>query len=111
MSGLNPVVYRPGNRRGGNKSMASKRILMYTRTGCEDSDAAREFLRAHHIQFEEVNIEENQEAMGLVRSVNEGKQRTPTFNVEDRVFHCSHFDPQTLARELGLLNAGQSKPQ
>ena len=91
--------------------MTLKRILMYTRPGCEDSDAAREFLRAHHITFDEVNIEENREALEFVMSVNEGKERTPTFNVEGRVFHCSHFDPQKLARELGLLNGGQSKPQ
>ena len=91
--------------------MSFKRILMYTKPDCEDSDSAREFLKTHHIQFEEVNLEENPEAMGFVMSVNEGKQRTPTFNVEGRIFHCSHFDPEKLARELGLPVAGQLRPQ
>ncbi len=86
--------------------MTPKRIVMYSRPGCEDSDAAREFLKAHHLDFEEVNIENNREAMEFVMSVNEGKKRTPTFNVEGRTFHCSHFDPRKLARELGLPNAG-----
>jgi glutaredoxin len=67
--------------------MTLKRVLMYTRPGCEDSDAAREFLKMHHIQFEEVNIEENPEAMGFVMRVNEGRQRTPTFNFGGRTFH------------------------
>jgi glutaredoxin len=83
---------------------------MYTRARCEDSDAAREFLRKHHICFEEEDIDKSQEALHFVMSVNEGKQRTPTFNVHGRTFHCSHFDPQKLARELGLPNATQTKP-
>ena len=91
--------------------MAFKRIVMYTRPGCEDSDAAREFLRAHRIPFGEVNIEKNPEAMEFVMSVNEGKKRTPTFNVDGRAFHCSNFDPQKLTRELGLPNPRQSKVQ
>ncbi len=55
--------------------MTLKSILMYTKPGCEDSDAARKFLKTHHIQFEEVIIEENREAREFVRSVNKGKQR------------------------------------
>lgn len=91
--------------------MTVKPILMFTRPGCEDSDAAREFLKTRHVHFEEVNIDENREAMEFVMRVNEGKQRTPTFSVGGRTFHCSHFDPQKLARELGLPNAGESKPR
>ena len=90
--------------------MKPKRVLMYTRAGCEDSDAAREFLRKHHIRFEEEDIDKSRQALEFVMSVNEGKQRTPTFNVDGRTFHCSHFDPQKLARELDLPNAAQTKP-
>lgn len=85
--------------------MAPKRIVMYTRPGCEDSDAAREFLKQHGIPFEEVNIDESRAALEYVMSVNEGRQRTPTFSVEGRTFHCSQFDPRKLARELGLPGA------
>ncbi len=86
--------------------MAQSHVLMYTKPGCEDSDAAREFLRARQIKFEEINIEEDREAMAFVMKVNEGKQRTPTFNVDGRTFHCSQFRPEKLARELGLPEAG-----
>jgi glutaredoxin len=82
--------------------MAAKHVLMYTRPGCEDSDAAREFMKERHIRFEEVDIDKSREALDFVMSVNEGKQRTPTFNADGRTFHCSPFDPQKLARNLGL---------
>ncbi|HVB99549.1 MAG TPA: glutaredoxin family protein [Candidatus Dormibacteraeota bacterium] len=84
----------------------AKQIVMYARPGCEDSDAAREFLKRHDLSIEEVNIDENEVALKLVMSVNEGKRRTPTFEVDCRVFHCSPFDPVKLARELGLPDAG-----
>lgn len=35
-------------------------IVMYTRAGCEDSDAAQEFLKQRHIPFEEVDIDKSQ---------------------------------------------------
>ncbi len=89
--------------------MTPKRVLMYTRPGCEDSDAAREVLKKHHIRFDEVNIDASPEGLEFVMSVNEGKQRTPTFDVAGRTFHCSPFDPQKLARELGLPEAAQAE--
>jgi glutaredoxin len=75
---------------------------MYTRVGCEDSSAARDFLREQGVRFEEVDIDKNPEALAFVMSVNEGKQRTPTFDVDGHRFHCSPFDPRKVARELGL---------
>jgi mycoredoxin len=75
---------------------------MYTRIECEDSTAARDFLRERGIPFDEVDIDNNPEAVAFVMSVNEGKQRTPTFDVEGHTFHCSPFDHQKLVRELGL---------
>lgn len=82
---------------------------MYTRADCEDSDAAREFLKQHQILFEEVDIEKNREALEFVLSVNEGKRRTPTFDVDGRTFHCSQFDPRKLAREVGLADPALEK--
>lgn len=75
---------------------------MYTRVSCEDSSAARDFLRAQGVRFEEVDIDKNPEALAFVMNVNEGKQRTPTFDVDGHGFHCSPFDPRKVARELGL---------
>jgi len=85
--------------------MTPKHIVLYTRAGCEDSDAAREFLKKHRLPFEGVDIDKSQEALEFVMRSNKGKQRTPTFNVDGRTFHCSPFDPQKLSRDLGLPNA------
>lgn len=82
--------------------MKPEHIRMYTRVGCEDSNAARDFLEKQGVRFEEVDIDTNPVALEFVMSVNEGKQRTPTFEIDGHTFHCSRFDPRKLARELGL---------
>ena len=82
--------------------MKPEHIRMYTRVGCEDSNAARDFLETQGVRFEEVDIDTNPVALEFVMRVNEGKQRTPTFEVDGHTFHCSHFDPRKLAGELGL---------
>jgi glutaredoxin len=75
---------------------------MYTRVECEDSNAARDFLQERGVPFEQVTIDKNPQALAFVMSVNEGKQRTPTFDVEGHTFHCSPFDARNLIRDLGL---------
>ena len=82
--------------------MKPKRIVLYTRPGCEDSNAAKEFLKRRDLHFEEIIIDENPETLCFIKSVNEGKVRTLTLEVDRHVFHCSPFDPQMLARQLGL---------
>jgi glutaredoxin len=77
-------------------------VQMYTRVGCEDSSAARDFLRERGVPFAEVDIDKDPAALRFVTRVNEGKQRTPTFDVDGHTFHCSPFDPQKLIRELGF---------
>ena len=89
-------------------SVKPKHVRMYTRVGCEDSSAARDFLRKQGVHFEEVDIDQNPEALAFVTSVNGGKQRTPTFDVDGRTFHCSPFDPRNLVRELGLQRSGSA---
>lgn len=77
-------------------------IRIYTRCWCEDSAAAKDFLKRHNLPFEEIDIEKDAQAREFVMRVNEGKQRTPTLEVDGRVFHLSPFDEQKLRRELGL---------
>jgi len=33
---------------------------------------------------------------------NRGRRRVPTFEIDGRTFHCSPYDPNKLAFELGL---------
>ena len=82
--------------------MTGSRVRIYTRCWCEDSQAAKQFLSERGIPFDEIDIEENPEACQFVMSVNDGKQRTPTFEVDGRAFHSSPFDARELMRELQL---------
>jgi len=84
--------------------MAQHPIRLYTRSWCEDSQAAKEFLAKRQILFQEIDIEENPEAAEFVKSVNEGKERTPTIEVDGRVFHASPFDAEKFARDLGIVS-------
>jgi mycoredoxin len=80
----------------------SYRIRMYTTSSCCDCRRAKSFLREHRLSFEEVNIEEVPGAADFVISVNQGKRKVPTFEVDGRTFHCSPYDPKKLSSELGL---------
>jgi mycoredoxin len=82
--------------------MAQHHIRLYTRSWCEDSQAAKEFLAKRQILFQEIDIEENPEAAEFVKSVNEGKERTPTVEVDGRVFHASPFNAEKFACDLGI---------
>jgi len=77
-------------------------IRMYAIARCPDCRRAREFLRAHQLFFEEIDIEAHPEAAEFVKGANRGKRKVPTFDVGGRVFHCSPYDANELASNLGL---------
>jgi len=75
---------------------------MYTTSWCPDCYRAKRFLNERGVHFDEINIEQAEDAVEFVMSVNHGKRRVPTFELNGRTFHCSPFDPHKLIRELGL---------
>ncbi|MGH9434476.1 MAG: glutaredoxin family protein [Terriglobia bacterium] len=77
-------------------------IKMYTSTWCPDCWRAKHFLKQNGIPFQEINIEKVDGAVDFVIAANEGKRRVPTFDLDGRTFHCSPYDPQRLAQQLGL---------
>ena len=78
-------------------------IKMYTTTWCGDCRNAKRFLNEHGIDFEEINIEENETAADFVIRANNGKRKVPTFAVGERTFNLSPFDAKKLRAELGLI--------
>lgn len=66
------------------------------------------FLKERGVPFQEINIEKTDGAAEFVIAANSGKRCVPTFDVDGRTFHCSPYDPQKLAHELGLT-AGNAK--
>jgi mycoredoxin len=75
---------------------------MYTTRWCPDCWRAKQFLKRQGLEFEEVNIEDVPKAAEFIMSVNGGRRRVPTFEMEGRTFNWSPFDPFRLKRELGL---------
>ncbi len=86
-------------------------VRIYTTPWCSDCRRAKYFLRLHDIPFEEINIEEVPGAAERVIAVNGGLRKVPTFEVSGRFFHCSPYDPQKLAEELGLEVGQRSSPR
>jgi mycoredoxin len=82
-----------------------KRIILYSTPRCRDCHAARDFLNQHHVEYEEVNIEEEPDAAKLVMQMNKGKRSIPTFNIEGTYINCSPFTPDNrkkLAKAIGV---------
>jgi mycoredoxin len=75
---------------------------MYATNFCPDCRRAKQFMKLRQIPFEEIDIEENPDAAEFVKHANQGKRKVPTFEVNGRIFHCSPFDPEKMAQELGV---------
>lgn len=77
-------------------------IKMYTTTTCGDCRNAKRFLKEQGVAYEEINIEETEGAAEYVMSLNDGKRKVPTFEVDGRTFNLSPYDERKLRAELGL---------
>jgi mycoredoxin len=77
-------------------------ITMYTTAWCPDCRRAKTFLKERGVEYQEVNIEEEESAEEIVTKANNGKQVVPTFEVGGRYFACSPFDAEQLAAELKI---------
>lgn len=77
-------------------------IVMYTTEWCGDCRNAKRYLKELGVNFDEINIEENEPAAEFVIRANGGKRKVPTFEVDGRTFNLSPFDAKKLRTELGL---------
>jgi mycoredoxin len=75
---------------------------MYTTTWCGDCRNAKRFLNEQGVAFDEINIEEAEEAADYVMKLNDGKRKVPTFEIDGRAFNLSPYDERKLRSELGL---------
>lgn len=81
-------------------------IKMYTTTWCPDCHIAKRALTAKGLEFEEINIEQDEQAAGYVMSVNGGRRSVPTLVSGEVAHSLSGFSPQKLDQFLeaaGLL--------
>jgi mycoredoxin len=77
-------------------------ITMYSAGWCPDCWRTKRFLKERGVEFQEVNIEEDDEAEELVLRVNHGKRKIPTLKIGERYFTCSPFNAQKLADALRI---------
>jgi mycoredoxin len=77
-------------------------IKMYTTTWCGDCRTAKRFLKEQGIAYEEIDIEQTEGAAEYVMSINNGKRKVPTFELDGRAFNLSPFNERKFREELGL---------
>jgi len=63
--------------------MPETKIIVYGTTWCGDCRRARRFLQNHQIEYDWINIDQDQEAEAYVREVNHGNRSVPTIVFPD----------------------------
>ncbi|MFC3862407.1 glutaredoxin domain-containing protein [Deinococcus antarcticus] len=79
-------------------------IKMYTTSWCPDCHAAKRALTSKGLEFEEINIEQDEQAAEFVMSVNGGRRSVPTLVSGEVAHSLSGFRPQKL--DAFLAEAG-----
>ncbi len=77
-----------------------KRIVIYTTSWCRDCRAAKTFLRARGVPFEEVDIETSPDAAAIVMKLNDGMRKVPTLDIEGTIVSGDQFDPSRFEKDL-----------
>ena len=89
-----------GARSGEKNDDMGRRIVMYTTSWCPDCRAARKFLRAKGLPYEEVDIDTNADAAGIVMALNDGMRKVPTLDIEGKIVSGDKFDPSRFEKDL-----------
>jgi mycoredoxin len=76
-------------------------VKMYTTTWCPDCRNAKSFLNSRGIAYTEINVDDDPSAAELVKTINDGKRKVPTFVVGDDAFHNSPFSLQLMEEKFG----------
>ena len=77
-----------------------KRIVIYTTAWCPDCRAAKKFLQAKNLAYEEIDIEKNPEAAAIVMKLNDGMRKVPTLDIEGTVVSGDQFNPSRFEKDL-----------
>jgi glutaredoxin len=77
-------------------------ITMYSAGWCPDCRRVKNFLKERGVEFQEVDIDQDEESEELVLRVNSGRRKVPTLKIGERYFACSPFNAQKLADELRI---------
>ena len=79
-------------------------VKVYGADWCEDTRRAREFLDRLGVQYQYVNVEQDESAAAWVREQNGGEERKPTVDIAGQVLSTPTGHELTSAlRERGLM--------
>jgi glutaredoxin len=79
-------------------------VKVYGADWCEDTQHAREFLDRLGVQYQYVNIEQDESAAAWVREHNDGRERKPTVDIAGQVLSVpSDHELTSALRERGLM--------
>ena len=76
-------------------------LRVYGARTCRDTRRSRLFLDGHEVSYEWFDVDEDAEALELIKGVNGGNRATPTIFFEDGSFTIEPSDEE-LAGKLGL---------
>lgn len=77
------------------------KLKVYGAMTCGDTLRVRHFLRLRRIPYAWFDVDEDPEALALIKRVNNGQRTTPTIFLEDGTILFEPSDEE-LARRLGL---------
>jgi thioredoxin reductase (NADPH) len=77
------------------------KIKVYGAKTCVDTLRTRRFLRVNRVPYAWFDVDEDPDALALIKSVNKGNRTTPTVFLEDGSILFEPSDEE-LARRLGL---------
>ncbi len=77
------------------------KLKVYGAKTCSDTRRARQFLEERQAPYEWFDVDEDVEALNLIKSVNDGSRTTPTVFFEDGSVQFEPTDEQ-LAEKLSL---------
>ena len=79
-------------------------VKVYGADWCEDTRHTREFLERLGVQYQYVNIEQDEAAAEWVRWKNDGKERKPTLDVAGQVLSApTTRELDSALREKGMM--------
>lgn len=85
--------------------MADDRPTVYTTTWCPYSRSLVNDLRHYGVEFDEVDVDEDEQAADLVRELNGGNRVVPTVVYPDGS-HDTNPDGAEVAGKMGMFNEG-----
>jgi glutaredoxin 3 len=76
-------------------------VILYCTQWFPSCASARAFLKEHHVQYQEIDIQRDREAAARVRGWARGNETTPTFDIGGKI--VVDWDKKRVCELLGII--------